>query len=185
MINIRNGVFETNSSSSHSICINNANQTVSADLSAYIDDNGMWSINGIDLEFYRAPFRVLTSPEAKIRYAIACTAYLGKESDKFQMIEQTVQEIEPKFKHFVFLPSKWFGGSDPDMGGTDESILFPWLEENHVNLKEFITSGKYFVVCDGDEYNIFSDLVKTGIVNKAIQHDDYGSDDYEWYNSAL
>lgn len=179
MINYRDGVFETNSSSSHSICINNKkSETIRPDLKQYLDDNGLWYIPPADLEFYRYPFRILTTPEEKIRYAIACTAYVGKSSDEFKLIEKIVKELEPSFEHFVFKKSNW--GCGYDMGGTDDAILFGWLNGNNIDLKTFITDNKYFIVCDGDEYNVFSDMILAGIIDKDIaeSYDETIFDDY-------
>lgn len=172
MINIRNGVFETNSSSSHSICINNNRPEITVDLSKFIDEHGMWPLMEYDLTFYRHPFRVLTTPESKIKYAIACTAYLGTQSNEFKRIEETVHELEPNFEHFVFMRNSQWDCNKPNMGGTDDAILFPWLKEHNVDLKTFISDSRYFVVCDGDEYNIFEDLIRTGIISPNIQTDD-------------
>lgn len=79
MIKIRKSMFETNSSSMHSLVVMKEDKAVKK-YSEYYDyclsDGHKFIIYSTgDLKFGRWPFDILCTPEAKIRYAIAslCT----------------------------------------------------------------------------------------------------------------
>ena len=158
MFSIRNGVFETNSSSSHSICINNSMGNVSIDTDEVIDKLngvGVWKLNDKDISYYRAPFRYLGSFSQKVLYAIAVGSFSIEE------IEKIVRKYVPEFTVFRFeSKDKWYG--------TDEDILSGFLAVNKITLEEFLTNDKYFVICDGDEYNIYSGMVHAGLIRNSI-----------------
>ena len=161
MIQYRNGVFETNSSSSHSICINNDKPN-----ELYIDtdnicDNllngrGAWKIKEEDVTFGRSPFRYLSTFSEKVLYAVANHIDISD-------IEDIVKKYIPEFSSFIFVDYDKDKNNYWAMGYTDDSILQPWLNSEGVSLEDFLTNRRYFVICDGDEYNIFSDLVKLGV----------------------
>lgn len=158
MIQIRNGVFETNSSSSHSICINNSAKNDCMDIDNIIDNllngRGVWKLKDTDITFGRAPFRYLSKFSEKILYAIACRVDIHDITD-------IVKDIIPEFTEFKFEHDNPF----EMWWGTDDAILEGWLEHNNVSLRDFLTGNQYFVICDGDEYCIFSDMIKCGIVD--------------------
>ena len=167
MINIRNGVFETNSSSSHSICIKNSENICPLELHEMIDKNGNLFIPEEDLCFYRSPFRILTTPFEKLRYAIAQASCYTDAEEYIEQLESLVRSYNPEFSHFVFELDRYGHPKDPRYGGTDDYILNNWLRTHKVSIENFITNDKYFVVCDGDEYNIFDGMVRCGLVDKS------------------
>lgn len=82
-IKVRHGVFETNSSSMHSICIlNNSNKNN--------EDYSNHETFFLELKNYgRYPFQVLFTPEEKMSYCV-CTFHSGKydiESESFKKIK--------------------------------------------------------------------------------------------------
>lgn len=160
MITIRYGVFETNSSSSHSICINNSNSKIDCIDSEYIitnllDGRGAWHIKPEDVTFSRSPFRYLGKFSEKVRYALACRI---DRND----IENIIRKYIPEFSSFDFvdIDSMWYG--------TDDCILPGWLKSNNVSLEDFLTDGKYFVICDGDEYCIYHNMKKCNIISNNV-----------------
>lgn len=102
MITVRKGVFETNSSSMHSICVmKNKGKYTDEDfwIDMYVWQDGELVLGG--LEFERAPFRLLTTFKEKLEYAIA--SLCGNEEreaadDQFRKIESLVHKIEPKIE---------------------------------------------------------------------------------------
>ena len=68
---IRGSVFETNSSSAHSIVIRNVGEHYSAKEikeHTYINRNGEWDIFQYELEFGRSPFKYLATFVDKVRF---------------------------------------------------------------------------------------------------------------------
>lgn len=176
MRQIRNSVFETNSSSMHSLVVKKNSEYYTYE---EINDcmwlhNGVWDIwNDDNITFGRSPFECLNTFEAKVRYAIAslCGWYRNAE-EKFKEIEQLVTEIFPEC-YEIKLPKVWYYDDEDEdkdekrvsYGGVDEDILTPFLENTGITLKEFLTNKKYVVIVDGDEYCIWNSLKDSGLVN--------------------
>ena len=171
MRQIRNGVFETNSSSMHSLVIKKNSEYYTHE--EMVDDlwlhDGVWKIWDSDrITFGRSPFDCLNTFESKVRYALA--SLCGWHSDaeeKFKEIEQQVTEVVPECIE-IKLPTAWYYGEDDERlsyGSVDEDILTPFLENTGITLKEFLTNKKYVVIVDGDEYCIWNSLKDSGLVN--------------------
>lgn len=160
MFTIRSSVFETNSSSSHSICIRNSRNEVSIDkdyiLENYVNGKGIWKIFDYDIEYGRSPFRYLSKFSEKVLYALA---------NNISGVEEIVKKHIPECKGFEY--------DNNCSGYVDDRIVEPFLKKNNITLEEFLTNDKYFVICDGDEYYIFGDMIKSGIISKDV------TDDYE------
>lgn len=156
IIKIRSGVFETNSSSSHSICIRNDKSDLCVDRENIVDNilngRGEWKITG--MYFGRAPFRYLSKFSEKVIYALA-------NGINYHDIEDIVKEYVPEFTEFKFV-------TESGSGYTDDYILSGWLEHHSVSLRDFLTKDSYFVICDGDEYYIYADMIKSGIISSCI-----------------
>ena len=172
MIYIRKGVFETNSSSSHSIVITKDNKpTETIENSKMID--GGWHIDsqGVmdfmfehDLEFGRSPFDILADWEGRLRYAIATYA---NEQDKINELEEICQRRIAGFVKFNFRKDHW---EEKDYHGYVDhqsyGLLQHALSKYGISLEEFIFNDRYIVVIDGDEYNVFDTLIHTDMFNK-------------------
>ena len=119
---IRKNVFETNSSSQHSICvtkkdihvtpaeIENKDRNPNNDEWIYVYEDGRLSMRKLENGFGRYPFRILASFEDKLCYAMC--EYLGvlyeddPEYDKYMdMFGDICREMIPGFKEFYF-PNK-------------------------------------------------------------------------------
>ena len=164
---IRSCVFETNSSSMHSLVIKKSGGYYTYEEACeyiYIHD-GVWNIRNEDhLTFGRSPFGYLNTFESKVRYAIASLCCHRKDAEKlFKKIESIVCEIIPDC-HKIELPTKWHN-DDPCYGWVDDDILSPFLKNKNISVKEFLTNKKYVVIVDGDEYCIWEDLKDSGLVN--------------------
>lgn len=166
MIQIRQNIFETNSSSSHSLVImtDNIIKEKGEDLYLTHDEmlEGLYRVSrGIykpwndNWYFGRSPFRPLNTFEKKLQYAYA---NCGDDKDKIKEVTDTLKELVPEVKKV----------SIPENLGVDDWELFSWLEKYNVSLKEFLTNKKYVVIQDGDEYCIWKDLINYGLIDKKV-----------------
>lgn len=174
---IRRNVFETNSSSMHSLVVKKNSEYYSEEelrRHVWLDENGVWNIwDDEAIIFGRYPFNCLETFEAKVRYAIA--SLCGYREDA----EETFKEIESIFVDVIDecngikLPKNGWAWDDEDgdeennisYGGVDEDILTPFLKETSVSLREFLINKRYVVIVDGDEYCIWYSLKNSGLVN--------------------
>lgn len=178
MINIRTGVFETNSSSNHAFVIRKNNQEPES-YTPYADKDGVLRLNSYKLEFGRAPFEVLYDPYRKACYAIAS---FGEE--RFNEIEDILKEVYPYIKK-IELPTEWDYDDEldkdtkaPYYGYIDHQstgLLSDVMSNYNITLKEFITDPRYVIMVDGDEYDVFGDLIRTKFITKENTEDIYRS----------
>lgn len=168
----RRNVFETNSSSMHSLVVSKDDRLLTKDElteGMYIREDGTWEIwSADDLYFGRSPFQCLTTFESKVRYTIAslCRWRSDKEKkDIFEKIKAIVLGAIPECKD-IKLPTDYYEKEKVIYGSVDEDILSEFLEKNNIELKDFLLNKKYVVIVDGDEYCIYDDLKKSGIINK-------------------
>ena len=160
MIQIRNNVFETNSSSAHTVAVKNHDEW-DFDLKWLLDENGvfeLWSTS--DLEFGRSPFDVLCTTYQKIPYFIA--TYGFKKISKIIMdnIPQVKSVKKPR------IDSSW---DDPDLKqGIDHQsvgMLEYFIEKNNITIEEALFNNKYIIIIDGDEYNTWGKMINCGLIN--------------------
>ena len=165
MKQIRRNVFETNSSSSHSLVIRSNKLMEELAESIYFTHdemldslsrvkNGEYKSWDKDWYFGRCPFRALDTFELRFQYAYANYYY---NDDKLNELVELLKELVPEVKSI----------KKPEYVGVDDSCLDSWLAVNNISLKEFLTNKKYVVIQDGDEYNIWSDLVRAGLIDTA------------------
>lgn len=178
---IRKNVFETNSSSSHSIVITKKDEYYTPEEMALEDwCKGRKRFWADSLYFGRSPFQCLHTFWQKVAYAIANHSSLPVE-EHINQIEEICRKHSHNFVCFEFEKTVPFCGRDEngtaiwgeeelELGGTDDDILYPWLKKNNVSLEEFLTNKKYIVICDGDEYCIWQDLKKSGLINEDLKN---------------
>ena len=164
MIQIRKGIFETNSSSMHSLVIKN-NDAFAEDENIYYtqeeinneigwnisENKKVYNIKNEDLYFGRSPFRILDTFRDKMHYAFA-NGFTPEE------ICPIVNKFIPEVESFNL----------PEYMGTDDYLLECWLEKAEISLEEFLINKKYIVICDGDEYCLWDTLKESGIIDKSI-----------------
>ena len=175
---IRRGVFETNSSSSHSMCIQNNATDDCMDTEHIINDllngRGVWKIK--DNSYGRSPFRFLNKFSEKVLYAVAIYGYEMERvkdptpegfeaASKIVEIEHIVRKYVPEFSNFERGNGTWGSG----LGYAENFGFDSWFNKNNITLEDFLTSNKYAIIVDGDEYNIFRDLVKCGVIDPDIK----------------
>ena len=165
MINIRNNVFETKSSSSHNLVVFKGNYEVPdhIDPEWYVDNNGILKIYfQNDLEFGRAPFELLTNWYRRLCFAIASCP------DRIKEIEEAC------FRHLdgvyeIQYPTDIWGNGGSYYGYIDHQstgLLSKVMALENITFDDFIFNDKYMVVIDGDEYCIFDTLQQTPAWNQ-------------------
>ena len=168
-IKIRKGVFETNSSSMHSLVVKKENEYYTQEEMTermYLDDNGVWEIwDEEDLHFGREPFQCLGDFSEKVKYAIASLCgYNDNAKETFDDIVKLVHEICPACTD-ISLPSDYRPLDRTYYGYVDEDILSSFLAKENITLKEFLSNKKYIVIVDGDEYCIYESMKRCGMIN--------------------
>lgn len=179
-IQIRSGVFETNSSSMHSLVIKKCDDYMMPEQikEVYLNNKNKIDFWEDDLEFGRHPFRVLTMFEDKLAYAIASLCNWRRSKEKtFAGIERVVMEIVPGCEGIELPCVQWYGDEEPKTyyGSVDEDILSPFLKKRGISLKEFLTNKKYMVIVDGDEYCIWEGMKEEGLINRGAIEAEFGS----------
>lgn len=167
MIKIRNGVFETNSSSVHSLVIKKSGHRQIEDevlKNIYLTKNGVYNIYDYDIYFDRAPFRILFT-------AIEKFLYLYAESNDEKRIElmEFMKTTFPKIKEYKF-PSVYNDEYEPFYGEVDhqsKGFVSNYLKTNNIDFKEFILNTKYNIIIDGDEYGEWEKIKESGLINLA------------------
>lgn len=195
MKQIRRNVFETNSSSSHSLVITTDNEHYTREeinKNFYITKEGKVRLWESSLEFYRSPFDMLVTFKDKLRYAIAssngnlvdeCREICKKYIDGFVDFEFDTKDYvwDSEVKDYVEADEPV-----PNYGGTDDYQIEGWLKKYNVSLEEFLTNKRYIVVVDGDEYQIFDHIKKSGLFDTSkIIHDSYEESEAEWRKQYL
>lgn len=194
MKQIRRNVFETNSSSSHSLVITTDNEHYTREeinKNFYMTD-GIVRLWESSLEFYRSPFDMLVTFKDKLRYAIAssngnlvdeCREICKKYVDGFTDFEFDTKDYvwDSEVKDYVETDEPI-----PNYGGTDDYQIEGWLKSYNVSLEEFLTNKRYIVVVDGDEYNCWLHIKDSGLVDTSkIIHDSYAEEQEEWHKQYL
>lgn len=164
MIQIRHNVFETNSSSMHSLVIKNESafyedediyftkEEILKSIKWYVRQNkSVYSAADDDWYFGRAPFKILDNFREKMHYAFA-NGYIAEE------ILPIINKFAPEITSFQF----------PEYMGTDDYLLKRWLEKAGISLEEFLINKKYIVICDGDEYCLWNALKGSGIIDSNV-----------------
>lgn len=185
---IRRSVFETNSSSMHSIAISKYD-------SHYTDQEVYDSFNYFDkhygrqedlhiqffeaygyhndksaLRFGRYPFRILSTFCDKLRYYIASRSNIWEDKDYTKFLNH-IMERYPRIKSFEFTKTpeyeKEYTDNIYDYGYIDHEsreMLFSFLLKKNIDIDEFLTNRKYIIFVDGDEYAVSTHLVKSNIL---------------------
>lgn len=178
VFNIRYG-FETNSSSAHSFGVlkQGADYTREEILeSCGINPSEQWDgyiwFYSNDLSFGRAPFRILTGFYDKLCYLIA--AY-GKDlindpenNAQYDILKDSIRELLPDFEGFRAVDED-SGSWDWEWSGIDdqsEGLFQEFLEKNSISFTDYLSSSRYIVVIDGDEYYYFNTMLADGIIHK-------------------
>lgn len=165
MIQIRQNVFETNSSSSHALVIRskeNLDYCYTDGETSYMTDEEIGEELFLnrkthhfrlpeDCYFGRYPFRVISRLSDKVDYAVAS----GYEKEVEELIKKHISIFGgfSKPKDFTY--------------GTDEPYLSTWMQKYGFTLEDFLFDKKYVVIQDGDEYCIWIEINENGLIDPA------------------
>lgn len=165
MIQIRNSVFETNSSSSHSISILKEDRVLTADeikSEFYCNNNNrihLWNMN------FGRRFDLLASFRDKLEYVIAS---YGDEEDIVDRMTELLQNLVPEFKEnnvrLKVDKDDYYGYGSVDHQSMN--VLNNFLTEHDLSIEDFLTHTRYIVWIDGDEYKIKDKFFDSNIVKK-------------------
>ena len=163
MIQIRQNVFETNSSSSHSMCTCNKEGDC-IDTEKVVDllnGNGTWKIDPVKNTYERYPCRLLETFSEKVLYVLGLVECTRPEKNLLEELTKIVAKYISQFTGFEAI--------DGSFGYTQNYGFDKWLEKNNISLEDFLTKSKYFAVADGDEYCIFNDIEECGLLSKDVK----------------
>lgn len=165
---IRQSVFETNSSSMHSLVIakNGHTQEFKELLEhKYIGEKGVYNIWDSEIDFDRSPFRILNNAIDKLLYLIADTT---KDETRKELLEMFYQ-IYPEIKELKF-PKSYNDDDEVEYGYVDhqsKGFVTNYLLENNILAKDFVTNTKYSIIIDGDEYCEWENFKRSGLIDIA------------------
>lgn len=172
MIQVRNNIFETNSSSSHSLIITRAGRPMltaeECIQSLWVDYDQRTGVYEPELDdeifhFNRHPFKVLDSFERKLMflYANAPVRYRGKSKagytiweHEYYKISNVVKKIIPGFKRVKF---------HHDRPSCESYNVLATIKAN-MTLVEFLTNPNVLVICDGDEYQVWNGMKSINMI---------------------
>ena len=189
MKQIRKSMFETNSSSMHSIVVTSEEHLLAEkDLFAgnyygknfykdiCLDDNGLWYFCKEDLDFGTHPFRILCTLKEKTAYAIASLcSYQCDAENTIERMEEIIETVVPDFKGFRFDKETYEDEGEEHSydiyGGVDHQsymLLQNVLWEEDITLEDFLLNEKYWVIIDSDDQNDYRRLMEHHIINSNI-----------------
>lgn len=184
MVNVRRNVFETNSSSMHSLVITKqARKYTDKELALGYDPEyhktfDLWGWKDEDDMYYeRSPFQILSTPLEKLQYYCAYT--LGtwrdkpakKDIDRIKKFIMRQTGIDDPTKIFLYRVDRWdkeegknkyYGAVVSNDTGEDPMAF---VKRKGIDWEDLILNPKYIIIVDGDEIQNFKELVETRIIN--------------------
>ena len=167
MFQIRQSVFETNSSSSHSIVVKKKGGYDTSSMQEECNQ-GIIRLWEAEMDFGRG-FELLHNWEGRLRYAIAYYA------DRPSIVEGLLEALRKRVPGFRDVSFHFSRGNDYDENGIRRypgwvdhqsyGVLDIALREEEISLDEFVLNDKYMVVVDGDEYDQWGALKAARVVN--------------------
>lgn len=188
---IRRNVFETNSSSMHSIAISKSSGYYSEEeikeslahndkkwgrdkqgnfnivyKSKYNDD---WAE---ELSFGRAPFDILCTFGDKLKYVFAAMQSEWDDAAYKNFIDNELCKYLPFIKSVTFPKVSasykvYHTNQNYVYGSIDHQSIYvfrDFIKTKKISIMEFLKNRKYIVIIDGDEYGVSEQLVKSNII---------------------
>lgn len=174
-ISIRESVFETNSSSMHTIAVRKRGKKIP--IGKGMDTNyislwdGRYSIyDEDDISFERWPFKILTTFMEKMLYYIASVSW-KHEKDIEDWLKKEIYPIIKKYYHefkYIEFPLEGYYISKKFYGYVDHEsndLMENFLRSRNISLEDFCADNKYVIFIDGDEYNFVEKYMKDGLLH--------------------
>lgn len=171
---IRRNVFETNSSSMHSLVILKRDEYYTDEevkKCFYVGKNGFYKINySFDdegMHFGRHPFRILTTFNDKVRYTLASMCRF-KNDEVYKEVCDIIRSYIPEFKDFE---CKFEVDTYSKEYYTEDQIISMFGEKNYIGVDEYwVVWGYYLGSVDEDILTGFLEkkniTIKEFITNK-------------------
>ena len=175
-VKIRQGAFETNSSSQHSLVIMKPELSSTKKMKFFDNFKAgqqytVWC-DDEDSVFGRFPFRILNDFDSKFRYLLA-DKWSMAESDTEK--ESVYKEMKSLFEkeigmECILMPDEYgdYGYIDKCEGGLSRA-----LEAEGISLEDFLKDERFFIVIDGDEYCQWIDIRESGIADNSKIEKEY------------
>jgi len=197
MFNIRRSVFETNSSSMHSLVIVKKPKPYTKDELNLFTYNGEYEFNLFydreDANYERAPYRVLRTPLDKLKYYSAYILGTCNKLDKIDEIKNFINQqtgidqeninLEHVETHYTRsgkeIETRDYGYVSSNDSGED---VFDFVKRKNIDWKDLILNPKYVIIVDGDEYKLFKALFESNILD-ANDFEDISSGPDFWNDS--
>ena len=184
MLNIRRNVFETNSSSMHSLVITKTAKAYTAkELALDYDPEYKkefylweWDDEG-DMYYERSPFQILSTPRDKLKYYSAYTlgTWRGepdkKDVDRIKNFVMRQTGITDPAKVILYYNDRWAKEKNKNKNygtvacnDTGEDPMH-FVKRKNIDWEDLILNPKYIIIIDGDEIQDFKHLVEARIIN--------------------
>ena len=181
----RQGVFETNSSSMHSLVVMKDVKTPFPATDAWSADdlgNDKYIINVTGNDYGRAPLEFLGHPVDKFLYILASqySRYSDESAERDEFIAEMVKRLDG-CEGFKFGIDSWDGKTDYGYVDHQSSgTVWRYLQENNIEPFDFIFDPKQVIIIDGDEYCSWNEMKRSGLINTDnIDTDLYENEDDE------
>ena len=179
MINIRQNVFETNSSSMHSLVIVKHPKPYNSHelkFNVWSEDRDFNLFDWHEAGTYeRSPYRVLRTPLQKLQYYVAYTLGTCGKTEKIDEIKQFIHkhtnvpldkiDLYHRESHCnrkgEWHETKDFGCVYENDTGED---VFSFVRRKNITMEDLILNPKYVIITDGDEYQLFKALFESNII---------------------
>lgn len=179
MLNIRKSVFETNSSSMHSIIISKNNNIGTDDYFCHDWVNyPTLELDEEDLTWGRSPFEFLDTFESKLCYLIPSIKMTKEKWNEListinQILKENGMDVEaninlPEIEEYDWKKMEYTGKKETFYGDIDHQsmgLFNGFINKYKLTYKEFLENPNIQVVIDGDEYCYFYDMIETGIID--------------------
>ena len=168
-ITCRQGVFETNSSSMHSLVVMKDIKTPFPATDKWKpedDEDGKFIINVTGNDYGRCPLEFLGHPVDKFLYLLADRygRYSDNDDERDNFISKMVKKLDGCEK-FIFGIDNWDGKTD--YGYVDHQSsgdVWGYIEDNNIDPLDFIFDPKQVIIIDGDEYCHWKEMKESGLI---------------------
>ncbi|MBQ7275711.1 MAG: hypothetical protein IJS58_00535 [Bacilli bacterium] len=180
-IQIRRNVFETNSSSMHSLVIrrnditsvddNNVEHPINrilthdemlTNIKRFMDKQGIVDFSYRNWYFGRSPFRIMTTFSEKVEYLLASYLYFRRYNEEnqigFDEAVALIKKLVPEVKDIKC----------PSDIGFDEAYYFSWKNQYGFSDEDFLTHTRYIAIQDGDEYGKWHDVYLYNLASEDV-----------------
>ena len=179
---VRTNVFETNSSSSHSLIVTKrtgyfTREEINEDF--WICDDGLCTIWDTSVVFGRSPDRPLYTFREKLNYLLAYYGDNRLSGEKIEELKAICAKYIDGFVDFHTNGEEEYGNRFSGYIDHQSLGLLDAFFKSHpeVTLEEFLIRKDIVIVIDGDEYGMLSGFVDAGLIDVNFVKEEYGSSD--------